>query len=145
MSENSIALTDYKKLLEDAKALREQARGVAREAFQQGAKALFDQHSDLNSFGWTQYTPYFNDGEPCYFHVNAWDMHVNGYDENEDDGEDYSTTTTGLTDARRKELGKVAREFIQEFAKDDLEEMYGDHVKVIVTPTGVKTEEYDHE
>lgn len=24
----------------------------------------------MHSFGWTQYTPYFNDGEPCIFDVN---------------------------------------------------------------------------
>jgi hypothetical protein len=23
----------------------------------------------IDSFGWTQYTPYFNDGDPCVFHV----------------------------------------------------------------------------
>lgn len=35
--------------------------------------------SDLiESIGWTQYTPYFNDGEPCTFDVNTYDLLING-------------------------------------------------------------------
>jgi hypothetical protein len=32
-------------------------------------QALLDDPT-IESFGWTQYTPYFNDGEPCVFSVN---------------------------------------------------------------------------
>jgi hypothetical protein len=32
---------------------------------------------DIHSFGWRQYTPYFNDGEPCVFSVdNVWYLTV---------------------------------------------------------------------
>jgi hypothetical protein len=33
-------------------------------------QALLDDPT-IESFGWTQYTPYFNDGEPCVFHVSG--------------------------------------------------------------------------
>jgi hypothetical protein len=46
----------------------------------------------IHSFGWTQYTPYFNDGEPCEFDVNeVWfkTVHDAKPKANEDDEEDY--------------------------------------------------------
>jgi hypothetical protein len=33
-------------------------------------RAVLDDDT-IHSFGWTQYTPYFNDGEPCVFRVNG--------------------------------------------------------------------------
>ena len=30
---------------------------------------LFAKSKLIDSFSWTQYTPYFNDGETCEFHV----------------------------------------------------------------------------
>lgn len=48
----------------------------------------------IHSFGWTQYTPYFNDGEPCVFSVgDPWfrtvdDVKAKAPDADEDD-EDY--------------------------------------------------------
>lgn len=33
------------------------------------SRELFERYSELESFGWVQYTPYFNDGNSCIFHV----------------------------------------------------------------------------
>lgn len=56
----------------------------------------------IDSFGWTQYTPYFNDGEPCTFSVGepwfrttadakpAQDPDSDDYDPDEDEDEDDS-------------------------------------------------------
>lgn len=33
------------------------------------AKELFDKNQNLDYITWTQYTNYFNDGEPCYFSI----------------------------------------------------------------------------
>jgi hypothetical protein len=48
-------------------AAQEEARAMVRDVFKQGATALFEAHPALESFGWTQYTPYFNDGDECVF------------------------------------------------------------------------------
>lgn len=41
-----------------------------REQFPAILKPLFDKSSKINSVGWTQYTPHFNDGDTCEFSVN---------------------------------------------------------------------------
>lgn len=56
----------------------------------------------MDSFGWTQYTPYFNDGEPCVFSVNEpWFKTVDdvkrpetadGDEDEYDDGDNYNFT-----------------------------------------------------
>jgi hypothetical protein len=44
----------------------------------------------IHSFGWTQYTPYFNDGEPCVFDVNeVWFKTVHDVKPKSDDDDGY--------------------------------------------------------
>lgn len=57
----------------------------------------------IDSFGWTQYTPYFNDGDPCVFSVGEpWFRTVDdvkgrpaGSDEDDYDGEDDDSFSVG--------------------------------------------------
>lgn len=51
--------------IEAKKAFQAQAQESLKEAF----KEVFDLHPEITAFVWTQYTPYFNDGEPCEFSV----------------------------------------------------------------------------
>jgi hypothetical protein len=46
---------------------------------------LFKQAPKLKSFGWTQYTPYFNDGDTCEFSVHLDYPLINGSNEEYDD------------------------------------------------------------
>lgn len=43
--------------------LKEQAAGAFKESF----AAFFEKHPEVHALYWTQYTPHFNDGEPCTF------------------------------------------------------------------------------
>jgi len=49
---------------------------------------LFAQAPKLKSVSWTQYTPYFNDGDSCEFSAHTDDLYVNGSNSNYDD-DDY--------------------------------------------------------
>ena len=43
---------------------------------------ILDRFKELNhvsEISWTQYTPYFNDGEAAYFSVNAYEMSIDGW------------------------------------------------------------------
>ena len=51
---------------------------------------LFKQAPNLKSFGWTQYTPYFNDGDTCEFGVHIDYPYVNGVNEDYDGESDIS-------------------------------------------------------
>ena len=48
---------------------------------------LFAQAPDLKSFGWTQYTPYFNDGDSCEFGVHLDYPYINGTDEDDSESD----------------------------------------------------------
>ena len=62
---------------------------------------IFKQAPNLKSFGWRQYTPYFNDGDSCEFGVNVDYPLINGEDEDYGDDveisikiQDYKTLET---------------------------------------------------
>lgn len=62
--------------------------------FNNAAKAFFEACPGVQAIAWTQYTPYFNDGDPCVFSVGELYFVVAGFDadnlptpyEFEDDG-----------------------------------------------------------
>lgn len=61
-------------MVEDAKKkLQKDGAAAMKEMFSDFFKA----HPEVRSIVWTQYTPYFNDGEPCVFGVNDLDLRVN--------------------------------------------------------------------
>lgn len=62
------AIERLKDLNDRVNAMRAEMRESAKEAIAEGTKVIFAEYGDLVAqFGWTQYTPYFNDGDPCEF------------------------------------------------------------------------------
>jgi hypothetical protein len=63
--------------LKDLKAaydrkLRDEGQAAVKDAF----KDFFDQYPEVRSVKWSQYTPYFNDGDACHFGVNEFEAIV---------------------------------------------------------------------
>lgn len=67
------------------------------EAFKATCKHLFETYPTLESFGWTQFTPYFNDGDSCEFGVctDEWYMRINGECPEESEEWDYDSERSG--------------------------------------------------
>jgi hypothetical protein len=65
-------------------------------------KDLFSQAPNLKSFGWTQYTPYFNDGDTCEFSVHLSYPYING--ENDDDYDDDNESSISIKVHEYKKL-----------------------------------------
>jgi len=63
--------------------LEKQAVKESEKLISKGFKEIFKKHPDLQSFSWTQYTPYFNDGDECTFSANTESIYIN--DEEEED------------------------------------------------------------
>jgi hypothetical protein len=109
--------------------------------------SVLDAHPCIKAFGWTQYTPYFNDGAPCEFRVN--DVHASSADERDDDiygegwEEFYGEAKEGFTQEAWDAL-KELQDIISS-AGDAMESAFGDHVVVIVTREGVTVDEYEHD
>jgi len=63
----NVLLAEYRALVEKKRQLANEIKKDAQSILAEGAKALFEEHPVVGSFGWVQYTPSFNDGEPCEF------------------------------------------------------------------------------
>lgn len=115
---------------------REKAKEEAEKFFQEGAKQLFDKFPELESFGWRQYTPYFNDGDVCTFSAGTDEPDINdvmGYDIY---GEEYKHLVP---------LQDEVSKFLNVFENEDLEAMFGDHAEITVTRDDIEVNRYDHE
>lgn len=139
----------YKEKQADAytkiKALEEEINNTAKANFNKMVQELFIKYPELNSFSWTQYTPYFNDGEPCEFGVHEVDE-INGYrrwssrDEQEGEGvnfytnsrdDKYNTSTHKWEPNPEHNVyhGKVVEDvtdFIASFQDDTLQFLFGE-------------------
>lgn len=123
---------------------KEKMKQDGKQFFSDQSKELFEKHPTLVKFGWTQYTPYFNDGDTCYFSASLdypkfllVGMNEELYDEepyySKDEITDESIVWNGI------------REFLSQFDDSDVELLFGDHCEVIVTKDGVEVEEYEHD
>lgn len=145
----------------------------AQEAFKSISKNLFDLCPELTVVKWTQYTPYFNDGDECTFRVNSatfsnapdpenvstygeYEGEHYVYEEGEDPEEDqvrvwlYGEDCYGDCDHDMpREYAKPFKAF-ERMLQDDsfegvLKAMFGNHVKVSITRNGIDVSEYDHD
>lgn len=122
----------------------------------------------VRAIGWQQYTPYFNDGEPCEFSVNelALDLDPAIYGEVEGeayglpedrnfvtDWDIYTYPERGNYTNRKYELNGVDTRPLKEiFAKWESSryenvalDSFGDHAVVVATPEGFSVDFYDHD
>lgn len=126
------------------------------------AKKVFDKHPILESFSWTQYTPYFNDGDECVFSANIDYLSINDEEFGSGKMEEINTEYGEYDPATRsypnkketpnpdfnKNLllaGEDAKEFLSNIDDSVLRDMFGDHVEVKVTRDGTEVEEYEHD
>lgn len=135
-------MSDYAALKKKMSDLRKEMETAAKDFFKTASKTLFDENPKLESFGWSQYTPYFNDGDTCEFSANTdyEAVSVNGMSQW---GEEWPEDEKEAKEIEK--LSKVVSKFLNQFEDDDFEKMFGDHVEVTVTRKGVKTEGHDHE
>src|SRR4051794_25138706 len=59
----------YARARDEVRKAKEAALTAVFKAFEVGCRELFEEHAELTSFSWNQYTPFFCDGEPCTFSV----------------------------------------------------------------------------
>lgn len=135
-------LEEHQGLQSQIEALREQIKSKAREAFEKGIAKLFNRFPGLQTIRWTQYTPYFNDGDECTFSSNHCDNSLNTEDAYRDYGYgDASDFPEGIT----KEIQDTVDDFLSKFDDEDMRNMFGDHVQVTVTSNGIETDDYEHD
>jgi hypothetical protein len=146
-------LAEYQNAIKKIAEAKQVVQNTAKEVFAELASPLFEAHPQLENFSWRQYTPYFNDGEPCEFSANkdAESIDING-----EDGYEVSKTSrwdgSKCVDLAPEELHPLhaaqeqAAAILAEFDDDTLHDMFGDHAEVTVKRDGtVDVEEYSHD
>jgi hypothetical protein len=162
----------FKQLKKEINDLQAQAKVDMLEVFNEGIQEIFTKHGNyLRCIKSIQYTPYFNDGEPCEF--NNYGFYVNcddefGHDLVDDiftDEEIKTRYSFNHYDENKKwvnfphpyyplseeEGAKYLApqadvdEFIKIFSEDDFLELFGHDVEITITKDGIEIRDYDHE
>jgi hypothetical protein len=126
-------LEKYDTLRKQMDAARMQMKQIAEQCIKEGFQSIFDEYPHVESIWWTQYTQYWNDGEPCHFHVRTSSLEVI-CDENSSEDDPWFNDAYGKAEA-----------LLEAFDEGDMEAVFGDHVQVNVTRDGFEVSEYDHD
>lgn len=128
--------TSIQDVIDARTAYREKLQEVGREAVVDALKPLFAANPTIQYVTWTQYTPYFNDGEPCTFYSNHSYAGIFG----SRDVLDESYYEDGdIEDA-------VLPQAFRDIPDDIMQACFGDHVQIIVSREGkVEVDEYNHD
>lgn len=118
-------------------ALRRDGEAALKASFVE----FFAAHPEVAAIRWRQYTPYFNDGEACYFSVCEPEIKLTTSDETIDLWDAQKRISSALYDDAKK-LTNIIQSSSMESV---LEAMFGDHSEVTVYPDRITVEACDHE
>ena len=150
------------------RTFKEEIQTKLKTEFKKIISTLFEQNPKLNAIVWTQYTPYFRDGDPCVFSVeevsftNATGDGLNDINWGEYDGKNkdvacltsyFNPKNKWETDANRVFATEIDFESCKKLTNlmesnemsDVMLATFGDHVKVVATREGFDIQEYDHD
>lgn len=158
---------EFDKLVEEQQELTKRFQAKAQELFKATTKEFFEKNPAVTAIVWTQYTPYFNDGDTCEFSVgdvyftNANDEQledITSYGEYEgEDEEVWSESSWGFkyTMERHpeKDFSGIDLALADKFSalvqssemESVMEAMFGDHVRVTATRDGFDVRDHDHD
>lgn len=165
--------TAFDQLLADQSELQRKFQTQAQALFKEITKEFFDKNPGVTGVVWTQYTPYFNDGDTCEFRVNdatftnapidelnevrwgeyegeaenVWACENVGHVLNSD--REYYQNTKNIILAAGGVDAESCVLFDKAITSGEMESvmqaMFGDHVKVIATRDGFEVDEYEHD
>ena len=131
-----MSLSQLKKRYDEVK---KQLEIEGRQAFLEESNDIFKEYPRLESFGWTQYTPYFNDGDECTFGIRS-EVFLNGSDPYEDE------EVSNLTPTEVDNIRRSVETLITALPSQSMKDIFGDHMSVVVYRSGkIDTEEYSHD
>lgn len=151
------------RLADEKQRYQEKAKSILKDCL----KDFMVVHPQVKAFGWVQYTPYFNDGEPCEFSLHEIGFTLKDLTEEElnetryfDDGDHWigaygeyrpkwkpdihkKQEADGLTEELFKELVALNKQL--RTLEEEMRIVFGDHVKVVVTQKGIEVSEFEHD
>lgn len=166
---------EYEKAVEEFDKARAKIMQDLQHKLKNAFTAFFNSCPEVEYITWTQYTPYFNDGDECIFSVNDMVYKLKTDTVNEDYNDLYDAYTSSSISWYLKQPEKYAKEierfnmFVEDLnisverlneingsfkhfvtllnRLDDevFKQTFGDHVIITATIDGFDVEEYDHE
>jgi len=139
------ALDKYRAVRADIEKKLQEARSLAQAAFTEALMEPFDKFPELESFSWTQYTPWFNDGDECVFsvHTDPEMIYINDqklYDY------DWNSDTRKYEPEWVSDAADMVGNILESFDESDLKWIYDDHVRVTIYRDGTaEVENYSHD
>lgn len=112
------------------------AKEELKKIFYKESKKFFQKYNYLKSYGWTQYTPYWNDGDVCEFSVYADPDSIYINNKSYYDIEDVETF---------KEITSDIIGFLRLFDNDEFQYIFGDHCKITIYPSKIQIDSYSHD
>jgi hypothetical protein len=152
--------TAFDNLISEQRELQKKFQETAQKLFMETTKEFFNLNPKCTGIIWTQYTPYFNDGDTCEFNVhepsftNAPDpesVKWGEYDGDEETAADGSEIFVydgwgSFPDMFDQTSCDSFSNMIQSSEMEDvMKAMFGDHVRVVATREGFDVTEYDHD
>jgi hypothetical protein len=138
---NKLTSEKLETLKAQLRELKLQFMTESQRLFSEAATELFDKYPTIESFSWTQYTPYFNDGDECTFRVNEYEPDITLVDGTELVGYDLPDDATDVHAASSE-----IEDFVGSIDTDVMRDAYGDHARVRVHRDGTTDiEEYSHD
>lgn len=152
--------TAFDKLLNEQRELQKKFQTTAQALFKETTKEFFDKNPNVTGIVWTQYTPYFNDGDTCEFGVNdatftnapdPENVRWGEYEGDEETAADGSEIFTwegwgDVPNGLNKDMcNSFSRMICSSEMEDVMKAMFGDHVKVVATREGFDVDDYDHD
>jgi hypothetical protein len=164
----------FDNMIAEQKKIKEEFQSAGQAITKEAFKEFFDLNPGITAVIWTQYTPYFNDGDACEFRVNdptftnASEDELENVNWGEYEGKDKSVWACEGAISRvlsghhewHKELAEqilnaggvdvascdvVESMFASSEMEDIFETLFGDHVKITATRKGFDIDEYEHD
>lgn len=127
--------------------LKNQLQQEVRALLNKEIMEIFDSDMELKSIAFQAYTPYFNDGDTCYYGVRCDEPIINGtIDAYEVDWDEYKSWVN--RDSVQRFIDLIYK--IENCGEDICKTIFGDHVEVTFARTeddliNMTTEYYEHD
>lgn len=119
-------------------ALRRDGEAALKASFVE----FFAAYPEVEAIKWQQYTPYFNDGEACYFGVCEPEIKLTTKSDEFIDLWDAQESIGSTLYADVQKLSGIIQSSSMESV---LKAVFGDHSEITVYPDRITVETYDHE
>ena len=139
-------LQDY---IDAKKNLQAQGKLLGQQSIKGLFLEFFEGHPEVEQLRWTQYTPSFNDGDPCTFDVYEPSVKLSGeHVKSDEDDEDKEFQESWDIRGTHKDLAKSLQDLYGRM--QDLSEVlltiFGDGSEITITRTGdINIDEYYHD